>query len=194
MLVRSPWQMSPPAITEVVAAVRLARIDGVARPARPRQRGGAAGGNSRMLCWLRWRASRTLSWHWRSTVLFSQVCYSGRVCRPKRPIFSSIPWCRTPRATVLRCTLGASNVLVCGPLSRRRACNREGSPCPGPERLGGPPAGPCALSCVASQAAHLLSGIFLETFAPARDRAGRPLGLTLRPSGGRDAGQPPPIC
>ena len=34
MLVRSPWQMSPPAITEVVAAVRLARIaDGVARPA-----------------------------------------------------------------------------------------------------------------------------------------------------------------
>ena len=32
MLVRSPWQMSPPAITEVVAAVRLARIDGVAQP------------------------------------------------------------------------------------------------------------------------------------------------------------------
>jgi hypothetical protein len=32
LLVRSPWQMSPPAITEVVAAVRLARIDGVAQP------------------------------------------------------------------------------------------------------------------------------------------------------------------
>ena len=78
-----------------------ARIaNGAARPARPRQGGGAdrsgnwAGVFARAAR-LRSCASRTRSWHRRSTVSLRPVCCSGRACLHTRPICSSTHWCRT---------------------------------------------------------------------------------------------------
>ena len=101
-----------PAITEVVAVVKLARIaDGWLDRAGPAkevaQRAGvlacSAGGGAQVGRSVGIGARPS----YRSDLLFRQGV------PPHATYLFKHPWYRTPRATVLRRTVGASNVLVC---------------------------------------------------------------------------------
>ena len=80
---------------------KLARLaDGAARPARPRQGGGADRGGDRagvLPCPAGCGGAQAGGGAEvrRSTVSLRLVCCSGRACRRMRPTCSSMPWCRT---------------------------------------------------------------------------------------------------
>ena len=55
--------------------------------------------NFRTICWLRSRASRRMSWAYRSTVSLRLLCSSARVYRRMRPTHSSTTSSEMPRTT-----------------------------------------------------------------------------------------------
>jgi class 3 adenylate cyclase len=85
------------AVPASLHASLMARLDRLG-PAKEMAQLGAvvrsSAASSRMLCWLRWCASRRRSWDRRLTVLLPPVCCSGRACRRMRAICSNMRWCR----------------------------------------------------------------------------------------------------